>query len=59
MNQAPLPFWGISAAQVLHQLQTAEDGLPADDAKLRLARYGSNRRVSSKCCGASGPGFPL
>jgi len=42
MNQPPLPFWGISATEMLQQLHTAQDGLTADEAKQRLARYGSN-----------------
>ena len=42
MNQPPLPFWGISATEMLQELNTAKDGLTADDAKQRLARYGSN-----------------
>ena len=42
MSQPPLPFWGISAAEMLQQLQTARDGLTADETKKRLARYGSN-----------------
>jgi hypothetical protein len=48
MNQPPLPFWGISAAEMLQQLQTAKDGLTADDAKQRLARYGSNLLTPKK-----------
>jgi len=42
MNQPPLPFWGISATEMLQHLHTAKDGLTADEAKQRLARYGSN-----------------
>ena len=42
MNQPPLPFWGISAPEMLQQLHTAKDGLTADEAQQRLARYGSN-----------------
>jgi len=48
MNQPPLPFWGISATEMLQQLHTAQDGLTADEAKQRLARYGSNLRTSKK-----------
>ncbi len=42
MNQPPLPFWGISATEMLQQLQTAQEGLTSDEARRRLARYGSN-----------------
>jgi Mg2+-importing ATPase len=42
MNQPPLPFWSLANTQMLQQLDTAKDGLPADEAKQRLARYGSN-----------------
>ncbi|RPI08632.1 MAG: hypothetical protein EHM71_07945 [Zetaproteobacteria bacterium] len=42
MDHPPLAFWGISATEVLQQRHTAKDGLTADDAKQRLARYGSN-----------------
>jgi Mg2+-importing ATPase len=42
MNQGPLPFWSISAAEMLRHLHTAQGGLTNDEAKQRLARYGSN-----------------
>jgi len=42
MNQGPLPFWSIGAAEMLEQLQTAQEGLTNNEAKQRLARYGSN-----------------
>ena len=42
MNQQPVAFWGIAAAEMLRQLHTAEDGLTADEARQRLARYGAN-----------------
>ncbi len=42
MNQQPLAFWSISATEMLQQLHTAKDGLTADEARQRLARYGSN-----------------
>lgn len=48
MHQPPLPFWGISASEVLQELHTAEDGLIADDATQRLARYGSNLLTPKK-----------
>jgi Mg2+-importing ATPase len=42
MNQGPLAFWSIGAAEMLQQLQTAREGLTSDEARQRLARYGSN-----------------
>ena len=42
MNEQPLAFWSIPAAEMLQQLHTAKDGLTADQARQRLARYGSN-----------------
>ena len=48
MHQPPVPFWGISATEMLQQLHTAKDGLTADDAKQRLARYGSNLLTPQK-----------
>src|SRR5437667_6488964 len=42
MNQLPPAFWSISAAEMLQQLQTAKEGLTGDEARQRLARYGSN-----------------
>jgi len=43
MNQHPLAFWSLSATEMLQQLQTAKEGLTGDEARQRLARYGSNR----------------
>jgi Mg2+-importing ATPase len=42
MNQLPLAFWSISVAEMLQPLQTAKEGLTGDEARQRLARYGSN-----------------
>jgi len=42
MNQQPLAFWSVAAAEMLQQLQTAQEGLTSDEARQRLARYGSN-----------------
>ena len=42
MSQPPLPFWGISATEMLQHLGTAEEGLSTEEAGQRLARYGSN-----------------
>ena len=41
MNK-PLAFWSLSTTEMLQQLQTAKEGLTSDEAKERLARYGSN-----------------
>jgi hypothetical protein len=40
--QQPLAFWSIAAAEVLQQLHTVQDGLIGDEARQRLARFGSN-----------------
>jgi Mg2+-importing ATPase len=42
MNQPPSAFWSVSAAETLQQLGTAKEGLGTEDARQRLARYGSN-----------------
>jgi P-type Mg2+ transporter len=42
MNQHPLAFWSLSATEMLQQLQTAKEGLTAEEARQRFARYGSN-----------------
>jgi P-type Mg2+ transporter len=41
MNK-PLAFWSLSTTGMPQQLQTAKEGLTADEARERLARYGSN-----------------
>src|SRR6478672_9496918 len=41
MNK-PLAFWSFSITDALQQLQTAKEGLTSEEAKERLARYGSN-----------------
>ena len=43
MNQHSLAFWSLSATEMLQQLQTAKEGLTGEEARQRLARYGSNR----------------
>ena len=35
-------FWSIPAPELLRQLQTTPQGLTSDEARQRLARYGSN-----------------
>ena len=41
MNHAPA-FWSLSTTEILQQLQTTKEGLTEDEARQRLARYGSN-----------------
>jgi P-type Mg2+ transporter len=36
-------FWSLSSTELLQQLQTAQEGLTGNEAKRRLALYGSNR----------------
>jgi Mg2+-importing ATPase len=42
MNQPPSAFWSISAAEMLQQLGATGEGLAGEEARQRLARYGSN-----------------
>ena len=42
MNQPPSSFWSISAAEMLQQLGATGEGLAGEEARQRLARYGSN-----------------
>ena len=42
MNQLPLAFWSISVTEMLQKLETAKEGLTANEARQRLARYGAN-----------------
>jgi P-type Mg2+ transporter len=42
MNQLPSAFWCASATEMLQNLETATEGLSSDEARQRLARYGSN-----------------
>ncbi len=41
-NQRPLAFWSLPAAELLARLQTTPQGITGDEARQRLARYGSN-----------------
>ncbi len=41
-NPRPLAFWSLPAAELLAQLQTTPLGITSDEARQRLARYGSN-----------------
>jgi Mg2+-importing ATPase len=42
MNQLPSAFWSVSANETLQQLGAAREGLSGEEARQRLARYGSN-----------------
>jgi len=42
MNQLPSAFWSVSASEVLQRLGTSKEGLSSEEARQRLARYGSN-----------------
>ena len=42
MNQLPSAFWCVSATEMLQHLETAKEGLSSEEARQRLARYGSN-----------------
>jgi Mg2+-importing ATPase len=42
MNQNPLAFWSLPAAELLAKLQTTPQGVASDEARQRLAHYGSN-----------------
>jgi Mg2+-importing ATPase len=42
MMKHPLAFWGISAAEMLQQLQAQKEGLTTTEAHERLRRFGSN-----------------
>ncbi|MGB8216929.1 MAG: magnesium-translocating P-type ATPase [Candidatus Methanoperedens sp.] len=41
-NQPPQAFWSFPAAELLARLQTTPEGITGDEARQRLARYGSN-----------------
>jgi P-type Mg2+ transporter len=43
MTQHALAFWSLSVTEMLQQLQTATEGLTGNEARRRLALYGSNR----------------
>ena len=38
----PTAFWSLPTTEILQQLQTTKEGLTGDEARQRLARYGSN-----------------
>ncbi|MCX9025284.1 MAG: magnesium-translocating P-type ATPase [Candidatus Methanoperedens sp.] len=41
-NQPPQAFWSLPAVELLARLQTTPQGITGDEARQRLARYGSN-----------------
>jgi Mg2+-importing ATPase len=41
-KESVLPFWSITPETLLQRLQTSAQGLPSDEAALRLQRYGPN-----------------
>ncbi len=42
MSQPPLPFWSLSAPELLQRLDATALGLTSDQARQRLTRYGAN-----------------
>ncbi|HEY9205293.1 MAG TPA: cation-transporting P-type ATPase, partial [Candidatus Methanoperedens sp.] len=42
MDRHPLDFWSHPAAELLARLKTTPLGITSDEARQRLARYGSN-----------------
>jgi P-type Mg2+ transporter len=42
MNQLPSAFWCVSATEMFQRLGAAKQGLSGEEARRRLARYGSN-----------------
>jgi Mg2+-importing ATPase len=42
MNQRAPAFWSISGTEILQHLGTAKEGLSSEEARQRLAHYGSN-----------------
>lgn len=48
MNQPPLAFWSLPAAELLAQLQTTPLGITSDEARQRLTRFGSNLLLPRK-----------
>jgi P-type Mg2+ transporter len=48
MSRDPLPFWSMSARELLAHLQTTPQGLTSDEAKKRLKQFGANLLKSKK-----------
>lgn len=48
MEQNPLTFWFISAADLLRNLQVTVNGISGKKARKRLASYGPNRLKPQK-----------
>ena len=42
INQPPMAFWSLPAAELLAKLQTTPSGISSDEARQRLTRFGSN-----------------
>ena len=42
MNQLPSAFWSLSASEISQRLGAAKNGLSSEEARQRLAQYGSN-----------------
>lgn len=45
------PFWHLALQQVLSQMNSTEQGLSSEEAKLRLSRDGANRLNGKKPAG--------
>ena len=48
MNQPPLAFWSLPAAELLAQLQATPQGITADEARQRLQK--PHYSHTSLCC---------
>jgi len=48
MNQISETFWSISSTEMLGNLETVKEGLTSNEAKKRLAQYGSNLLTAKK-----------
>ncbi|MDD5617203.1 MAG: magnesium-translocating P-type ATPase [Candidatus Methanoperedens sp.] len=48
MDQHPLAFWSLPAAELLSRLKATPQGLTGDEARQRLARFGSNLLLPGK-----------
>src|SRR5208283_5958698 len=48
MDQPPTAFWSVPSAEMLHQLESAPEGLTTSEAQRRLSQYGSNLLTPKK-----------
>jgi Mg2+-importing ATPase len=48
MDQPPTAFWSVPSTEMLHQLESAPEGLTTSEAQRRLAQYGSNLLTPKK-----------